>query len=540
MPLNFVLPPVEENQEGWGPIAVPPQFEGIPMMPFSKSERLGRIADFGQQAGRGMFAGRYRDREPAPGMSLFNFEKTEEDTEFQMVDKPVVKKPMGGPPRRMQQGGRGWGQPGRAGGRPEEPAGRGGRGGWGQQQSDRGGGAWQQGGRGGWGQQGGRGGWGGRGPMRPWDQPRQTYSSSVDIKPEWQVLGDIITLAALNKLSKQVGEPEELTSAGALAFYDKAADRVTPKNPAKLRKATARTRSSSASEDPIMRRLVAEGAADIFMTDDVMCALMCAPRSQYPWDVVITKTGDALIFDKRMNSSLDFLTNGETAPDPLPEEKDNINGMQLLSMEATGVVSAAGERQALKESAPAGLGPEGTGYKYLKFSLGDSSLIVRCAVDAAIKLGDSVQTVAVHALNEFDPKWSGVDWRQKLENQRGAVLATELKNNANKIAKWTAAALVAGVDQIKLGYISRALPKDNKNHVILGTYAMNLNMDNCWGIVSGLSNLCNDLLETEGKYLLVRDPNKPQLTLYALTSEDAQQYAGEAGAGAAAAADQED
>ena len=35
-----------------------------------------------------------------------------------------------------------------------------------------------------------------------------------------------------------------------------------------------------------------------------------------------------------------------------------------------------------------------------------------------------------------------MDWRQKLENQRGAVLATELKNNANKLAKWTAGALV--------------------------------------------------------------------------------------------------
>ena len=68
--------------------------------------------------------------------------------------------------------------------------------------------------------------------------------------------------------------------------------------------------------------------------------------------------------------------------------------------------------------------------------------MVRCAVDAAIKLGDTTQLVAVHALNEFDPKWSGVDWRQKLDQQRGAVLATELKNNANKIAKWTAAALV--------------------------------------------------------------------------------------------------
>ena len=59
----------------------------------------------------------------------------------------------------------------------------------------------------------------------------------------------------------QVGEPEELTSAGALAFYDKAADRVTPKNPAKLRKATARTRSSSASEDPIMRWVLVGGWA---------------------------------------------------------------------------------------------------------------------------------------------------------------------------------------------------------------------------------------------------------------------------------------
>ena len=62
-----------------------------------------------------------------------------------------------------------------------------------------------------------------------------------------------------------------------------------------------------------------------------------------------------------------------------------------------------------------------------------------------------------------------MDWRAKLETQRGAVLATELKNNANKLAKWTAAALVSGVDMIKLGYVSRAHPRDPHNHVILGT-----------------------------------------------------------------------
>ena len=64
---------------------------------------------------------------------------------------------------------------------------------------------------------------------------------------------------------------------------------------------------------------------------------------------------------------------------------------------------------------------------------------------------------------------AGVDWRQKMENQRGAVLATELKNNANKLAKWTAAALVSGADMIKLGYVSRVHMRDNFHHAVLGT-----------------------------------------------------------------------
>ncbi|PWA95216.1 eukaryotic translation initiation factor 3 subunit 7 (eIF-3) [Artemisia annua] len=60
----------------------------------------------------------------------------------------------------------------------------------------------------------------------------------------------------------------------------------------------------------------------------------------------------------------------------------------------------------------------------------------------------------------------GVDWR-KLDTQRGAVLATELKNNANKIAKWTAQAILASADMMKLGYVTRVHPRDHFNHVIL-------------------------------------------------------------------------
>lgn len=49
-------------------------------------------------------------------------------------------------------------------------------------------------------------------------------------------------------------------------------------------------------------------------------------------------------------------------------------------------------------------------------------------------------------------KLSGnVEWRQKLDIQRGAVLANELRNNSCKLAKWTVQALLAGSDQVKFG-----------------------------------------------------------------------------------------
>lgn len=54
------------------------------------------------------------------------------------------------------------------------------------------------------------------------------------------------------------------------------------------------------------------------------------------------------------------------------------------------------------------------------------------------------------------PLTPGVEWRQKLDVQRGAVLANELRNNACKLAKWTVQALLAGSAQIKFGYVSRA------------------------------------------------------------------------------------
>lgn len=125
-------------------------------------------------------------------------------------------------------------------------------------------------------------------------------------------------------------------------------------------------------------------------------------------------------------------------------------------------------------------------------------------------------------MNEWDPKASGgINWRHKLDIQRGAVLANELKNNSCKLAKWTVQSMLASSDQLKFGYVSRVHVRDTSKHSILGTQQfkpkefadqINLNMDNAWGILRCIVDTCMRL--PPGKYLILKDPNKPALILY--------------------------
>jgi hypothetical protein len=64
-------------------------------------------------------------------------------------------------------------------------------------------------------------------------------------------------------------------------------------------------------------------------------------------------------------------------------------------------------------------------------------------------------------------------------------------------------------------YISRANPRDNTRHVILATASyrpldfagqLNVSLANGWGIVRTVIDLC--MKHPEGKYVLVKDPNK--------------------------------
>jgi translation initiation factor 3 subunit D len=240
----------------------------------------------------------------------------------------------------------------------------------------------------------------------------------------------------------------------------------------------------STSSDPIIQELADKEEGTIFATDSILSMIMCAPRSVYSWDLVLTKTGDKVFIDKREGSSVDMVTVNENAADaPLETSegnKDNINSPAQLMLEATHInqifptqvvlESESGKRDMpnehpfynpAEETDP----PASKAYKYRRFDLSLAQdedplhLIVRTELDATVKntINGEDQFLTVKALNEFDSKAQGsggaLDWRSKLASQRGAVVATEMKNNSLKLARWTVQSILAKADIMKLGYV---------------------------------------------------------------------------------------
>lgn len=120
---------------------------------------------------------------------------------------------------------------------------------------------------------------------------------------------DVLSFLSESNLVQSLIIPPSLTSAlnpgtyrasyGFLYEYDRAYDRINTKNPQPLQILDRSRYHPTASEDPIMQDLASRDKARVFTTDSVLSLLMCATRSVYPWDIVLTKEGDKLFMDKR-------------------------------------------------------------------------------------------------------------------------------------------------------------------------------------------------------------------------------------------------
>ena len=577
--MAFVAPQCRDDEDGWGPSSKgygkedgETGIEAIIYSPFLKTDKFGRAADwttsggkynrneqryqreremqhkrdFGgggvvqskqQQGGGGGGGGgggsQQQGGEQEPTSSFNFFENKEEEGSFSLVDTSkggFQQKKFGGQQRRFQPGGgRGFG---RGRGAQDQSGALG----------DQGIGAERERARQMRKQSKKQQQWSSWGFNRN-DRNQVSYDASVEIKPTWNVV-EQIQLSAFAKVTEKIATPtdapETLKEFGALKSFDKTIDRITPKTERTVKRLTqiSSLNGATASKDPVMVELGKANASanpnkvTLMTTDTTLAAIMCATRSVFGWDVVITKRGNTITFDKRPRGVVDSHTVSETAQEAISDDKDNINGAQKLAEEAT-LMSAAYSAQVASEEPEVVLGgerkvpvedaPSGVAYRYRKWQLNDKrDAIVRTEVNGVTESRGQNALLCARALLEYDSKVSQtVDWRAKIETQRGAVIATELKNNSNKLAKWTCCAILAGADLLKLGFVSRVHPKDPNAHSILNTQTfkpkdfaaqINLNYDNIWGALGFILDVVEK--QVDGTYILVKDPNKPQLRMY--------------------------
>jgi translation initiation factor 3 subunit D len=327
-----------------------------------------------------------------------------------------------------------------------------------------------------------RGGRGGRRFGYRDDKPQRNRESSIQVKPDWSLLEEI-DFSRLAKLSLDTPDGEDLDSYGFLYYYDRNYDKQpgAKTSEKKLNVLERATYNVMTSDDPILHQLEEKDEGTIFTTDSILSLLMASPRSVYPWDLVLTKHNGKIWIDRRDESNLDMVTVNENATDaPLDASegnKDTINSPPALMMEATHinnifplqvVTESDSNKKTMEHEHPfynaedEADPPASKSYRYRRFDLSLAQdeeplhLIVRTELDAVLKsTSGEDQFITIKALNEFDSKAPGsggaLDWRSKLATQRGAVVATEMKNNSFKLARWTIQSILARADVMKLG-----------------------------------------------------------------------------------------
>ena len=577
------------------------KFVSLPYAPFGRSDRLGRAADFinphqqfhhqqqQQHRGGNHHRDNYNNNHHNNDPNVESKSNDDNDAAFQLVDtskgtsgtnnnyggkkfvNPAAKRrqhsirlrqinarrqqssggtAIAGLEYRMVGGRGGGGGPGGGGGGPGGRFGNTGRGGPGS------------GGRGG-GPGGAAGGRGGNNTGGYYNN-RIDRQPSVAVQPEWKLLEDI-DLSKLTKnltASTTVPKVQDIVWCGFLDVYNDLYDKVSARQPVPLKRMEHKEfYPVTTTDDPVLEKLAVDGVGQVFITDTILAHLMTCTRSVYPWDIVVTKLpGNIFFFDKRDNSTFDYLTVQETAyaqPQPMEDELgNNVNTPERLGLEATminqnfsqQIVKKAG-RQNMdlpnpfldeddEENPNNNMEPASVAFRYRSFALEpDMNVVCRTELHGLVK---KTQYMTAFSLNEFSnnaaagaPSATQMSWRDKIDNQRGAVLATELKNNSFKFAKWTAQSILAGADQMKIGFVSRTNPKNSNEHVILGTqfyrptdFAQQITLQEgqMWCMFRTFIAMIQkhksstDATATN-KYVIMRDPNKPILRLYQVPPE---------------------
>lgn len=398
---------------------------------------------------------------------------------------------------------------------------------------------------------------------------RHRAFSEWSIQPtnDWVVLAEV-PLQQLHK--QQIETPrvavQDVEWRGTLGIYSKQADKIASKLPVAMQNLSSNFYYYwiTTQDDEVIRDYMLNGEkhVDVAATDQVLACLMAAPQSKYSWHLYITKVDNKLIIDKANGSIVDLLTVNETSTEPPMQDAENrLNRPAALGFEAVKInqnlrqqVLVPGQVAATYPPAPfveSGDTPATIAYRYRLFTVppraGQNTsrrsvnILTRAEVYAKSSFAradlkeardsdnftvDGGGYIYICALNEIEPKGQK-SWRSMLETQKGALLATEVRNNACKLRKFVTSAMIAGCDELRLGFVARKNPNDNEQHVILTVHnyqtrdlgrQIGLRPENAWGIVRSIVDLLDD--KPDGRYVLLKDPTKPMLRLYSRPDDE--------------------
>ncbi|KAF8820076.1 putative eukaryotic translation initiation factor 3 subunit 7, partial [Cardiosporidium cionae] len=392
----------------------------------------------------------------------------------------------------------------------------------------------------------------------------KTFSEwSIEPTSDWKLVHEI----PLNRLYSQKIETSEMQVKdicwrGTLRYYNKQADRISPKAPVSLTQFHQDLDFYwvSTKDDDIIKEFLLDDNSDIQVaaTAQVLSCLMSAPQSRYSWHLNITKMEGTIIIDKTDGSIVDLLTVNETAQEPPTQDAENrLNRPHTLGVEAVKINQNFSQQVLEREEEPAETFPPppfveiddipaNIAYRYRIFTLpgrashptefGKSAIkiITRAEVHGKLHNVNEGSYTALCSVNEYDLR-SQKNWRTQIENQQGALLATEIRNNANRLQKCVASALIAGCDTLKMGFVSRRSPKDAENHTLLVVQShktmelglqIGLRMSNAWGIVRAIVDMIME--QPDGVYTLLKDPTKALLRLYIQPDDDEEEETAQA------------
>ncbi|XP_052238359.1 eukaryotic translation initiation factor 3 subunit D-like [Dreissena polymorpha] len=320
---HFEPPVIQENEDGWGPCAVPIKFKDMPYQPFAKGDRLGKVSDWtGATYQDKRHLGKYQSAFGG-GASQYAYYHEEDESSFQLVDTQKIQKPAYTRGRRMFQ----QNKQRRERERKQQLAQANNMQVLSKTQKSRERDRqrlykkWQK--------QFGR-------SMQENRQknPLKHREASVTVRPNWEVVEEL-DFPRMSKLTlPDIAEGEDLLKCGSMEYYDKTYDRVTTKNEKPLKRINRIFHKVTTTDDPMIRQL-AKSTGNVFATDAILATLMCCTRSVYSWDIIVQRVGKKLFFDKRDDSEFDLLTVSETAVEPPQDDTGSINSPRNLALEAT-------------------------------------------------------------------------------------------------------------------------------------------------------------------------------------------------------------